>query len=225
MGYVVDPNAASISLNGTIACFAASAMLGGVYARMALPAAPTLPIAAQYGLNGGFFGATLFHLREYACVPLLCAVFPGRARMYSPDFTPNWFEMRMRKVPETGLAGAAAAALNVFVAHKIARLPSLPTAMRNATLAGAVLCSFLAYVENETRVLRVKFSQESSPQPEKTPQERLDAMKNALGLLAPVRRGPEDDVKALEQLQREKQDANVRLEAVRRRLKDLDDSR
>ena len=219
---LVDPEAGSTVVNGSFGSFLAGAVGGIGFARFRAQGS-VIPIAARSALNAGVFGTVFFHLREYALVPALNTAIPARRQQYADNFTPTWGDMRANKLLESSFAGAAAGVVNNIIARRASGTILSLSALRSTAFAGAVFCPLAQYIVNETRVLRVKWtggrvdSATSTPQ---TQQESLERIKDALSMLAPVQRGPQADARALDRLQKEKQEMESRLEAVREKLRD-----
>ena len=228
MAALLDPEAAFVALNGTLGAFAAATVAGATYSTMRGLPTSHLALAASTGMNGGIFGAIFFHLREYACVPALALLLPDRhRRLYTHDTAQTWWDMRTTRVVESSIAGGATATLNALIKRRLpGAVVGAPGALRASLVAGAVLCPIAQLLFNETRVLRVKFSGvDRLVPPERTAQEKLERAKSALGILTPGARAAAADERALEQLRKEKEEADARLTSLQQKIRERDEGK
>jgi len=228
MAALLDPEAAFVALNGTLGAFAAATVAGATYSTMRGLPTSHLALAASTGMNGGIFGAIFFHLREYACVPALALLLPDRHhRLYTHDTAQTWWDMRTTRVVESSIAGGVTATLNALIKRRLpGAVVGAPGALRASLVAGAVLCPIAQLLFNETRVLRVKFSGvDRLVPPERTAQEKLERAKSALGILTPGARAAAADERALEQLRKEKEEADARLTSLQQKIRERDEGK
>ncbi|EJD44195.1 hypothetical protein AURDEDRAFT_185209 [Auricularia subglabra TFB-10046 SS5] len=206
---------------------AAGTLFGWAYASARKQ--PVRAFAWSTGTNATIIGLVFFATREYAISPALVALVPTAQYLrrretlssLSSASTPlTWRQMRTEKLLDSALAGAGAAAMASAIRG------GRSAAFGPAALVGALFSSFVQYGANEVHIARVKLVSAREQHEHDTRDQPvvpiLERVKDTLGVLVPIDRGPDSDARELARLKREKDEADAKLAAVRAKLEEAE---